>query len=175
MVASVDARAADSGRTRIIDLPLTDEDAHPFTRADVVFIGLDHSGISYEVRLFLNNPDATSATPRDQANGYAGRLTVFGHGGCYGDVGHCDIPSRSTDPTDLRPAHPLTPLDTFVTITEALQRTLQDDGALHTVTLVPISITPRRSDRGPAPELLHFHDVSLHTYLTPGDSEPTQS
>lgn len=174
MVAATASRAAASGQTRIVDLPLRADSADPFTRADVVITGLDHSGVSYEVRLFLNNPDATADTPRDADHGYAGRLTVFGHGGCYGDLGHCDVPAPSTDPTDLRPAHPLTPLDTYVTITDALQRVFTDSGALDTVTLVPVSITPRRSDRGPAPELLHFHDVSLHTYLTPDGPDITQ-
>lgn len=165
---------ADSGPTRVISLPFAADSADPFTRADIVVLGLDHSGLSYEVRVFLNSPDATADTPRDDQHGYAGRLTVFGHGGCYGDLGHCDVPAPSTDPTDLRPPHPLTPLDTFVTITDALNRVLDHDGALATITLVPISITPRRSDRRPAPELLHFNDVSLQTYLTPDAFEAEQ-
>jgi hypothetical protein len=171
MVASADARTTESGETLVVDFPFAAQQADPFTRADVVFTGLDHSGLSYEVRLFLNEADATAGTPRDDDHGYAGRLTVFGHGGCYGDIGHCDVPAPSTDPTDLRPPHPLTPLDTYVTITDALQRVLVREGALRTVTLVPVSITPRRKDRGPAPELLHFHDVSLHTYFTPDERD----
>lgn len=174
MVTATDARHTPSGDTLILDIPLTADDAEPFTRADVVFTGLDHSGLSYEVRLFLNDPDATVSTSRDDEHRYAGRLTVFGHGGCYGDIGHCDVPAASTDPTDLRPPHPLTPLDTYVTVTDALQKVLLREGALRTVTLVPVSITPRRSDRGPAPELLHFHDVSLQTYITPDQGETTQ-
>jgi hypothetical protein len=85
------------------------------------------------------------------------------------------VPAPSTDPTDLRPAHPLTPLNTYVTITDALRRVLAHGGALQTLTLVPVSITPRRADRKPAPELLHFADVSLRTYLTAteADVEPS--
>ncbi|MGH8896158.1 MAG: hypothetical protein ACRDZ4_03825 [Egibacteraceae bacterium] len=93
----------------------SEEGEAAFSRADVVFTGVDHSSVSYEVRLSLNNPSADVATPRTPEAGYAGRFTVFGHGGCYGDSGHCDVPSASTDPTYLRPAHPLTPLDTYVT------------------------------------------------------------
>lgn len=171
MVAAADVRTTESGQASVVDLHLAAQEAAPFTRADVVFTGLDHSGLSYEVRLFLNDPNATASTPRDEDHRYAGRLTVFGHGGCYGDIGHCDVPEPSTDPTDLRPPHPLTPLDTYVTVTDALRRVLRQDGALNTLTLVPMSITPRRQDRGPAPELLHFHDVSLRTYLTPDESE----
>ena len=73
--------------------------------------------------------------------------------------------------TGLRPQHPLTPLDTYVTITEALQRVLSTEKSLQTVTLVPVSLTPRRADRAPAPELLQFDDVSLQTYLTATDAD----
>jgi hypothetical protein len=172
MVTAAAARAGDTDQTLIIDLPFpTQEGLAPFTRADVVFTGVDHSGASYEVRLFLNNPPATADTPRTAEQGYAGRFTIFGHGGCYGDEGHCEVPAPSADPTDLRLAHPLTPLDTYVTITDALRRVLARDGALQTVTLVPVSITPRRADRRPAPDLLHFADVSLRTYLTTTEAD----
>ncbi len=176
MVTAAAARAGETEQTLVADLPFPGEEGlNPFTRADVVITGEDHSGISYEVRLFLNNPAATAGTPRTAEQGYAGRFTVFGHGGCYGDEGHCEVPAPSTDPTDLRSAHPLTPLDTYVTITDALRRVLADGGTLRTVTLVPVSITPRLADRRPAPELLHFADVSLRTYLTSteADVEPS--
>src|SRR5262249_39062392 len=124
-----------------------------------------------EVWVFLNNPSATADTPRTIENGYAGRATMFGHGGCYGDSGHCEVPAPSADPTDLRSRHPLTPLDTYITITEALRAVLERDGALSTLTLVPVSTPPLRADRKPAPELLRFDDVSLRTYLAaPGIS-----
>jgi tyrosinase len=176
MVTAAAASTGDTEQTLVIDLPFpAEEGLTPFTRADVVFTGVDHSEASYEVRLFLNNPAATASTPRRAEQGYAGRFTIFGHGGCYGDEGHCEVPAPSTDPTDLRPAHPLTPLDTYVTITDALRRILAHDGALRTVTLVPVSITPRRADRRPAPELLRFADVTLRTYLTSteADAEPS--
>lgn len=171
MVTATAARSGDTEQTLVLDLPFPGEagQAVPFTRADVVIIGVDHSGTSFEVRLFFNNPAATADTPRTAEDGYAGRFTVFGHGGCYGDDGHCDVPEPSTDPTDLSSEHPLTPLDTHVTVTDALRRTLARDEALQTVTLVPVSITPSRADRKAAPELLHFTDVSLQTYLTPTD------
>jgi hypothetical protein len=166
MVTMDAAARGESGQTMVVDLPYpTEPGPPPFTRADVVFTGVDHSTSSYEVRLFFNNPAATADTARTPDERYAGRFTVFGHGGCYGDEGHCDVPEPSTDPTDLRPPHPLTPLDTYVTVTEALRSLLTDD-ALRTATLVPVSLVPRRSDRGPALELLHFADVTLQIYLT---------
>jgi tyrosinase len=160
------ARTGRSGESYVVDLPFPPEGERPeFSRADLVFTSVDHSGSSFEVRVFLNNPGADSGTERTADNGYAGRFHVLGHGGCYGDVGHCDVPERSADATDLRPPHPLTPLDTYVTITDALDRLLEGGDRLATVTLVPISITPRRRDRQPALDLLHVADVSLELYL----------
>jgi hypothetical protein len=49
------------------------------------------SGGSYEVLVFLNNPRATDSTAHDVEHGYGGRFVIFGHGGCYADVGHCDV------------------------------------------------------------------------------------
>jgi hypothetical protein len=143
----------------------------PFNRADLLFSGVNHSGLSYEVRVFLNNPDATSETPRDVAHGYAGRYSIFGHGGCFGDEGHCDVPPPHADPTDLRPPHQLTPQMTTVTITEALQHVLAEDrNGLRTVTLVPVSKAPRQADRAKTAPEWHFDSVHLETYLA--DVEP---
>ena len=65
MVAAAGARAGETGQTLVIDLPFpAQEGLAPFTRADVVITGVDHSAASYEVRLFLNNPAATADTPR---------------------------------------------------------------------------------------------------------------
>lgn len=74
-------------------------------------------------------------------------------------------------PSRDAPPHPLTPQDTYVTVTDALLHVLADSGTLQTVTLVPVSITPRQADRKPAPELLSFSDVSLHTYLTATEAD----
>src|ERR1051325_3295550 len=62
-----------------------------FYRADLIFHGLDHSGPSYEGRVFINNTRANSETPEDPKEGYAGSFFVFGHGGCLGNENHCDI------------------------------------------------------------------------------------
>lgn len=172
MVAAAAARAGAAEQTLVIDLRFPGEtEATPFTRADLVFTGIDHSTVSYEVRVFLNNLTATVDTPRTPEQGYAGRFVVFGHGGCFGGDGHCDPPVARTDPTDLRGPHPLTPQDTYVTVTEALRRILVGGGSLDTITLVPVSLTPRKADRKPAPELFRFADVSLQTYLTATEAE----
>ena len=52
-------------------------DISALTRADLVFDGVDHGGMSYEVRAFLNNPEADETTPRTLEQGYGGRFVVF--------------------------------------------------------------------------------------------------
>ena len=39
----------------------------PFTRADIKFQGVDQAGPSFEVRVFLNHPDATFTQIRPPA------------------------------------------------------------------------------------------------------------
>jgi len=100
-----------------LDLPA---DREHVVRADLVFYGVDHSGPTYEARIFLDNPKATERTPRDVAKGYAGSFTIFGHGGCFGAEGHCSPQDRHSDEFDRRPPHPLTPQTATVSVTEAL-------------------------------------------------------
>ena len=100
---NVDGRApACSSPTSPSDPPAPRKAGSP--RADLVFSGVDHSQTSYEVRVFLNNPTADASTPRTAEHGYAGRFVVFGHGGCFGDEGHCEVPaSRGPGPTFALP------------------------------------------------------------------------
>jgi hypothetical protein len=140
-------------------------DISEFKRADLVFTGVDHSALSYEVRAFLNNPEADETTPRTLEQGYGGRFVVFGHGGCYGDIGHCDIPTEGRGPYDRRLPHPLTPAKMVITVTRALEYVLQDGaGELTSVTLVPISKDPIRENRGLTESLFRFDAVELRTY-----------
>ena len=92
-------------------------------RADLIFYEVDHSGPSYVARVFLDNPKADADTPREPDRGYAGSFAVFGHGGCYGDEGHCAPGDRIRDEFDRRPPHPLTPQTRTLEITDALKRT----------------------------------------------------
>lgn len=126
---------------------------------DLVFYGVDHSGPSYQARIFLNNPDAGLDTPLDAESGYAGAFTVFGHAGCYGSQGHCDPAQRETDEFDRRPQHPLTPQTKTVTIDPGAWRPLQ--GASVTVTVVAVDVSgtePAESDA------LSFDRVRLLSY-----------
>ena len=114
-----------------IDLP---DDAEDTYRADLVFYDVDHSGASYEARIFLNSPDADADTPRDDPD-YAGSFHIFGHGGCFGDVGHCDVPTDAR-PVRLSPAAPARAGLEDVVITEAFKRIIAPHDKTMTVTVV---------------------------------------
>jgi hypothetical protein len=71
------------------------------------------------MHVFLDNPDADEVTPRTPEQHYAGYLTVFAHGDCWGDVGHCDIP-EPVSAFGRRPPHPLIPFNATLEITDPL-------------------------------------------------------
>ena len=132
-----------------------------YRRADLHFYGVDHSGSSFEARVFLNHPDADAATPREAGAGYAGSFYIFGHGGCFGDAGHCDVPPGPRRPYDRRLPHQLTPQHKLVVITEALRRLEQGGATAMTVTVVPApSDSPVSADE----RLLRFQQLSLLLY-----------
>ena len=130
-----------------------------FTRADLVFYGVDHSGPSFEARIFLNSPEAGLSTPRDPEAGFAGSFTIFGHAGCAGDAGHCDVPTGPADPFDVRPPHALTRQTRTVIITEALQRISAPELI---ITIVPVRPGPLSAELA---ETLAFDEFRLLTYL----------
>lgn len=104
------------------------------SRADIEFHNVDHAGPSYEGRVYLNNPDADESTGHDDPS-YAGSYHIFGHGGCLGDQGHCEVtPRRRYDP---RASHPLTPAKKVVIATEAIKHAIEQGDEV-TVTVVPI-------------------------------------
>ena len=143
--------------------------ANSFSRADLIFDGVDHSDMSYEVRVFLNNPKANAKIPRSPENGYAGKFVVFGHGGCSGQEGHCAIQGAPTGLTaadiEAERPHPLTPITQVITITDRLKELLNRTGdGLETLTLVPIKVLPDKSDAGSAKGLFKYQRVSLQTY-----------
>jgi len=105
-------------------------------RVDLEFHGLDHSGPSYEGRVFINNAEASIETPMIIENGYAGSFHIFGHGGCFGGMGHCRIKSHNK-PFDIRPSHPLTPIYKRLEITNFLTNSKT------TLTSISVTIVPK--------------------------------
>jgi tyrosinase len=137
------------------------------SRADLELHDVEHDGASYTGRVFLawsadgDRPDAD--TPRDAEHGYAGAFHIFGHGGCYGDEGHCDVVARRAH--DPRPAHSLTPALKTVVVTDALRRLLDGRNASRqeiTVTIVPV-VTSLNPKCGPE-DVARFSSVRLLTY-----------
>jgi tyrosinase len=110
---------------------------HRFVRADLEIHGIDHGEASYEGRVFFNNPKADAGTPRTPESGYAGSFHIFGHGGCFGDAGHCEVDEHARAHDDRRPPHPLTPANKRLTVTEPLQRAAKTGSSL-TITVVPV-------------------------------------
>ena len=133
--------------------------AGEYSRADLIFYGVDHSGPSYEGRIFFNRKRADLDTPRDPERGYAGSFMVFGHDGCAGDEGHCDVEDRVVDEFDYRAPHPLEPWTKVVEITDAFRRV--EAAGEFVITVVPV--TP--GTRGPVlSDALRFERVRLALY-----------
>ena len=131
-----------------------------YGRADLEFIGVDHSGASFEARVFLNKPDADENTATTEANGYAGSFSIFGHGGCFGDVGHCDI-THVQDEFDPRPSHPLEPIKKVVIATDAIKRAAEQSAEI-SITVVPVLLS--WTEQTNLDDVLHFDHINLVTY-----------
>lgn len=130
-----------------------------YARADLVFDGVDHSLASYEGRVYINAPDATLGTGRDHP-AYAGAFHIFGHGGCFGDLGHCDVPAGPRDPFDLRTPHQLTPVTKVVIVTEALKRIVSSATHQDSVQVTVVAAAPGK----PTNDYLAFSRLRLLTY-----------
>ena len=131
-----------------------------FYRADIEFEGVDHAEASFEARVFLNNPTANQSTAMNSGAGFAGTFNIFGHGGCFGDVGHCDVKGLRR-PYDPRPAHPLTPARKVVIATEPLRRALKRTPKV-TVTVVPVVLSA--TEKCDLQKVLKYSRVSIVTY-----------
>ncbi|HEY5989378.1 MAG TPA: hypothetical protein VIV12_23800 [Streptosporangiaceae bacterium] len=145
-----------------IELP-SGADQPEFARADLTFYGLDHSGPSYEVRIFVNHPDADPATPLTADAGFAGRFSVFGHGGCFGEAGHCEV-RAPVSVFDRRQPHPLVPTVRTLTVTDAIRDLIQQDVRTATITAVPVVRPSPLATAEQAAGVLVIDQVALHTF-----------
>jgi hypothetical protein len=132
-------------------------------RIDIEFQGVDHSGHSYEARVYLNNPAADLTTASTEADGYIGSFWVFGHGGCFGDTGHCDVPSYRA-PYDRRPPHQLSPAIKRVVATDPIKRAAAAGGGAITLTVVPHVQSSWTGDPDPGADVLGLSRVSIISY-----------
>jgi tyrosinase len=135
------------------------KDETEFYRADIEFFGIDISGPSYEGRVFLNNPKADESTGLVVDNGYAGSYYIFGHGGCYGDAGHCEIKPRRT--FDSRTEHDLTPAYKSMIATEAIKKILKNTKEI-VISVVPI--TARSARMGNVKDIVFIDKIRISCY-----------
>jgi tyrosinase len=149
-----------------LEVPKHPEAETDFDHADLQFHNVDHSGHSYEVRVYLNNADATAETGRDEGQGYAGSFHIFGHGGCYGQEGHCDPKRRGDHPFDYRLPHPLEPMMKSLEVTDALKAHRGQGADELSVTLVPIRYDSAAEYARDAKDDIGVDSVSLVTYET---------
>jgi len=127
----------------------------PYARADLEIEGVRHDGPSCYVQFYFNLPDANEHTGRDVSQ-FAGAFSLFAHGTCWGDAGHCEVPSGPLNVFDRRSPHPLTPINITVTVTEALRAVAEDE-----VTVTVLTFPVLGSDRD---ESLRFSRLTLLTY-----------
>lgn len=144
----------DRFRSQPLELPSVGQ---AFTRADLIFYGLDHSGFSFEGRVYLNAPRNLGHDAGREHPAYIGSFFVFGHGGCFGEEGHCDIPP-SRDAFDLRPPYQLEPAIRILTVTEPVRRLIATGASDATVTVTAHTAGDRSND------VLAFETVRLVTY-----------
>jgi hypothetical protein len=140
------------------------ERAQPFSRADLTFYGLDHSGPSFTVHVYFDAPGATIDTPRTAEAGYVGSFAVFGHGGCFGEEGHCDV-RGPVSAFDRRPPHQLVPATRVLIATDAVRRSAATGAdTVHLTAVAEVRESPL-ADPQAAGDVLVVDQVALHTYL----------
>jgi hypothetical protein len=132
-----------------------------FKRADIEIHNVDHSGFSYEGRVFLNNPKADLKTELKIENGYVGSYYIFVHGGCFGDIGHCDIP-KGTRVYDYRPSHHLKPQYKRIIVTDAPKQ-LGKNTDKFTISIVPV-LPGKHSKDDSGKEIIKFEKIGMITY-----------
>jgi len=129
---------------------------HSFARADLIFYGLDHSSASFEAQVFLDSRGVDRNADAGH-RAYAGAFFIFGHGGCFGDIGHCDVPAER-DPFDLRPPHQLEPAVRILTVTDSVRRLRERD-----VEAAKVTVIARTAGREAA-DVLAFDKIRLAAY-----------
>lgn len=131
--------------------------ARKFTRADLIFYGVDGGGASFAANVFIDPAGTKPDQTPSRTAGYAGFFFILGHGGCFGDVGHCDVP-HTRDPFEIGPPQGLIPQTKLVDITDELKASAHD-----TITVTVLATT--RSAGGPLLiDALTFSSLRLLTY-----------
>jgi tyrosinase len=107
-------------RIFLVRKPVSMADEEGPVKANLELHGVNPTEKSYEVRFFINKPDADANTPLDDPH-FAGQYFLFGHGPCIGEEGHCSSNRPPRHAFDFRRPHHLTPFDTFVDVSQPLE------------------------------------------------------
>lgn len=142
---------------RFLSKPITVSAAvKAFAKAEVRLHWVPQLARSCFIRVFLNQPGANASTPIHDNPHFAGYLAVFGHGGCYGGPGHCDLPAARARDFDLRPRSHNTPRNHRIDITASAKELLKKSDSLQ-ITLLVIG-----ADYQEDSDLLRLEGVSLN-------------
>lgn len=130
----------------------------PFKRVDLEFEDVAHDGSSYVALVYLNNKRATQRTGRDASKGFAAGFSVFAHGICWGEEGHCDIRRDPVSAFDRRPQHRLTPQNVTLDVTDSVKAL----GAVSEVEVTVVAVATNEPGRRSG--VLRFDALTLVTY-----------
>jgi hypothetical protein len=135
--------------------------ADEFRRADLIFTGVDHRGPSYQVRVLLVGLDGAG---NELSRQDAGSYFVLGHGGCFGDEGHCDIRDPVSE-YDYRPPHQLTAATRVVVVTGPLRGLIEAGAVELRVEITPVLKESPFTGAASAEDITPATDVELRLYL----------
>ena len=147
------------------------------SRADLTFYGLDHSGPSYQVRVFFNNPDAGPDTPLSRAKNSPARSRYSLTAAASGRKDTATSGSRSARSTGARRPQ-LVPITRALTVTGAVRDLIHREMSSVTVTAVPVGPPIRAGHRGPGrrrPDRRSGRPAHLRiarTWRAPKDAQP---
>lgn len=130
--------------------------AKAFRKAEIRLHWVPQLMRSCFVRAFLNQPDADASTPIQDNPHFAGYLSIFGHGACYGGPGHCDPPPPRPRDYDMRTRSHNTPRNHRIDVTKSAKALLAKADKLQ-ITLLVIG-----AHYGEDRELLKLEGVSLN-------------
>jgi tyrosinase len=141
---------------RFLSKPISITDsAKGFRRAEIRLHWVPQLMRSCFVRAFLNQPGADASTPVQNNPNFAGYLSIFGHGPCYGGPGHCDVPPPRSRDYDLRTRSHNTPRNHRIDVTKCAKKLLDGTNELQ------IKLLVIGADYGEDHDLLKLEGVSL--------------
>lgn len=143
---------------RIISKPIPVNDlTQGFRKAEIRLHWVPQLSRSCFIRAFLNQPGANAKTPLQSNPHFAGYLSIFGHGACYGGPGHCDTPPPRTRDYDHRTRNHNTPRNHRIDVTECARKLLATGVSELQITLIVIG-----ADYEEDIDLLKLEGVSLN-------------